>query len=582
MNAIKYFIAQCIIIWIVFPIHANSQTIQNGSWSNASGDVKFYVSQHSQIDTLSVRITHTSGSCSGSLTKYYYGISIIDRSFSKDLGSVWDGSTGSISGDFSQDGNSCSGSYSYTEPPCSPVSVSWTATVTDPDTTEEVLVEIDDLNFLNALIEQGVDTNGDEAISYSEAEAVVSLDVSDREISDMKGIEAFVNLDTLNCLSNQITSLDLSGNQKLEVLWCRDNQIGTLDISNNPALELISCRNNKLVNLDVSNISALRILYCSNNQLGGLDISNNIQLSGLYCEDNLITSLDVSNNPDLWRLWCSNNQLTSLDVSHNGYLEDLWCGVNQLASLDVSKNLYLVELWCEENLLTSLDVSKNSLITNLVCYEDQLTNLDVSNNHALRELWCGDNLLSNLDVSNSPDLEVLSCYRNKLLNLDVSNNPALMNLHCGSNQIGSLDISANQSIGTAETEYDALDISYMPSLNEVCVWTMPFPPAGVTVDTISSPNVFFTTECSEANNIHEIRQSALSIYPNPFRDILTIRTDNFEELSITVTSPNGQIVESRNFAGNLLRIDLSSIERGVYFITIRSKNFVTTRKIIKM
>ena len=439
MNAKKYFIAQCMIIWIVFPINANSQTIQNGSWSTTSGDVKFYISQHSQVDTLSIRITHTSGSCSGSLTKYYYGISIIGRSFSTDLGSVWDGSTGSITGDFSLDGTSCSGSYSYTEPPCSPVSVSWTAAVTDPDTTEGVLVEIDDLNFLNALIEQGVDTNGDDVISHDEAEAVVSLDVSDREISDMKGIEAFVNLDTLNCIYNQLTSLDVSGNQNLEILWCRDNQISNLDVSNNPALELISCRNNKLVNLDVSNNPALSVLYCSNNQLSGLDVTNNILLSRLYCEDNLLTSLDVSNNPDLWLLWCSNNQLTSLDVSNNSDLQDLWCGDNQISSLDASKNLVLLDLWCEENLLTTLDVSNNTLITELVCYTNKLTSLDVSNNSAL---------------------EVLNCHSNKLLNLDVSNNPVMMILQCGSNQIGAGNFS-HSGHWYCETEYDALNVSYM-------------------------------------------------------------------------------------------------------------------------
>jgi len=37
----------------------------------------------------------------------------------------------------------------------------------------------------------------------------------------------------------------------------------------------------------------------------------------------------------------------------------------------------------------------------------------------------------------------------------------------------------------------------MPSLYKVCVWEMPFPPAGVEVDTSGSPNVYFTTDCSK-------------------------------------------------------------------------------------
>ncbi len=46
-------------------------------------------------------------------------------------------------------------------------------------------VSIPDSIFLIALIDEGVDTNGDNLISYTEAEAVMNLDVSDRDISDM-------------------------------------------------------------------------------------------------------------------------------------------------------------------------------------------------------------------------------------------------------------------------------------------------------------------------------------------------------------------------------------------------------------
>jgi hypothetical protein len=39
----------------------------------------------------------------------------------------------------------------------------------------------------------------------------------------------------------------------------------------------------------------------------------------------------------------------------------------------------------------------------------------------------------------------------------------------------------------------------MPTLLEVCVWEMPFPPEGVEIDTTGSPNIYFTTECSGGN-----------------------------------------------------------------------------------
>ncbi len=73
-------------------------------------------------------------------------------------------------------------------------------------------VNIPDAEFLNALIDDGIDTNGDSLISYTEAEAKTCLYVSGKNISDMTGIEAFVNLDTLGCSWNQLTSLDVTNN----------------------------------------------------------------------------------------------------------------------------------------------------------------------------------------------------------------------------------------------------------------------------------------------------------------------------------------------------------------------------------
>ena len=94
----------------------------------------------------------------------------------------------------------------------------------EPDPNDPV--NIPDTAFLNALLEIGVDTDGDGFISYGEAEVVTNLNISDplnsREgISDMKGIEAFVNLDTLNCSYRvNFQELNLSNNTKLKSLKC--------------------------------------------------------------------------------------------------------------------------------------------------------------------------------------------------------------------------------------------------------------------------------------------------------------------------------------------------------------------------
>lgn len=94
-------------------------------------------------------------------------------------------------------------------------------------------VTIPDDNFLNALIELGVDTNGDGIISPAEAEAITFLNVSHKSISDMTGIEAFVNLDSLDCWNNHLTTLDVSNCTALEFLYCIANQLTSLNISSN-------------------------------------------------------------------------------------------------------------------------------------------------------------------------------------------------------------------------------------------------------------------------------------------------------------------------------------------------------------
>ena len=119
-----------------------------------------------------------------------------------------------------------------------------------------VYVTIPDANFEQALIDLGIDSDGviNQQILKSDALVVSSLDVSDPEnntnlpnvnakISDLTGIEAFVNLTLLRCPFNQLTSLDLSQNTKLTELHCWNNQLTSLNVSQNTSLVSLYCCN---------------------------------------------------------------------------------------------------------------------------------------------------------------------------------------------------------------------------------------------------------------------------------------------------------------------------------------------------
>ena len=301
-----------------------------------------------------------------------------------------------------------------------------------------------DEKFRNWILAQKYGEDG--ALTAEEIAAVTEINVSNKSISDLTGIEYFTALTSLNCDGDQLTSLDVSKNTALTELYCSYNKLTSFDVSKNTALTLFDCSNNKLTSLDVSKNTALTELDCSYNQLTSLDVSNNTALTSLNCDGNQLTSLDVSKNTALTLLDCSWNQITSLDVSKNTALTKLDCSYNKLTSLDLSNNTALTLLNCDGNKLTSLDVSKNTNFTQLYCSWNQLTSLDLSKNTALTQLYCSYNKLTSLDVSNNTALIELNCYSNQLTSLDVSNNTNLTLLDCHSNKLTSLDLSKNTAL----------------------------------------------------------------------------------------------------------------------------------------
>ena len=205
------------------------------------------------------------------------------------------------------------------------------------------------------------DTNGDEILAPAERYAVTKIDVGDKNISNLYGIQFFPNLKMLYCYNNQLTKLDVSKNTALVYLDCAENQLTELDVRQNAALWGLFCEGNQLSSLDVSNNTALDRLDCHLNNLTSLDLRYNTKLTQLGCNSNNLTSLDVSQNPELWLLNCSINQLTELDVSKNTNLKSLYCSDNQLTELDLSRNNKIFELEANNNYLTSLNVNNTSI-----------------------------------------------------------------------------------------------------------------------------------------------------------------------------------------------------------------------------
>ena len=200
---------------------------------------------------------------------------------------------------------------------------------------------VPDKTFREYLLKQ-FDKDGNGVLTPAERYAVTEIDVENKYISNLSGIEFFPNLKKLNCGHNRLTSLDVSKNTVLQELVCWENQLTSLDVSQN---------------------TALQELACFENQLTSLDVRQNPALQKLSCWDNRLTSLDVSKNTELTYLKCSYNRLTELDVSKNTELTYLDCGYNRLTELDVSQNTKLTELYFVSNKITSLQADNCTNLT---------------------------------------------------------------------------------------------------------------------------------------------------------------------------------------------------------------------------
>ena len=289
-------------------------------------------------------------------------------------------------------------------------------------------VDINEANFPDAnfrsYVQTEFDKDGDKKLSSAEIAAVKEIIASLRGIKNLKGIEFFTALETLNCVQCELTALDVSKNTELTRLDCWKNELTALDVSKNTKLTILSCWKNELTKLDVSKNTELTSLNCGFNKLTELDVSKNTKLEMLDCRGETLsymklTKLDVSQNKALKELNCYGVKMQELNVSGCTALEELNCGSNQLTALDVSQNTNLTILRCGSNHLAELDVSRNTNLTRLNCEYNNLAVLDVSKNPELKHINCGKNGLTSLDLDKNEKLEHVYLTEDQFYNKGV-------------------------------------------------------------------------------------------------------------------------------------------------------------------
>ena len=377
----------------------------------------------------------------------------------------------------------------------------------DCEESRKLRTYIPDDNFEQALIDLGYDSGPlNDSVPTFNISGITNLSVSNKNISDLTGIEDFKALKSLDCSYNQLIKLDFGNNLNLTTLYCNNNKLTSLNLKNGhnsnffQSYKTLDSRNNpQLFCIQVddpivfagypgvfkdshssysNDCSALPMTYIPDDNFeqaliglgydsGLLDdyvpTANISSVTTLSLQNKNIADLTgIEDFSSLERLYLSDNKLTSLDLRQNTKLKILHCQSNQLTSLDISKNTALTEIAPNFNQLTKLDLSNNPGLIKVFCQSNKLTELDISNNMALQTLICYSNHLTNLDVSKNGLLVSLNFNDNNISSIDLSNNIKLKGLGCNNNPLETLSLNKNvelTNLNCSGCMLQSLDIS---------------------------------------------------------------------------------------------------------------------------
>lgn len=412
---------------------------------------------------------------------------------------------------------------------------------------------IPDANFEQVLVDLNIDTNGlNGNILNSDANVVYFLNVSHSYIDDLSGIQAFVNLKTLDCSVNNLTHLNIAENIELLELNVNDNQLASINLSQNIKLQ---------------------VALLSSNMLNAINISNNLQLKELGVNLNNLTELVVTNNLNLEHLGCYSNDISNIDLTNNRKLNTLHIGVNNLSTLNISQNTNLQTLTCNENNLSEISLNSNAQLTYFDSRYNNISSLDISANPVLERLFVSDNNLNEVALYTAPNLKLFYAENNHLTTLNICLNSSLKRLKCAGNNLSLVDIRNGNNGDITEFE-----MSQNSNLN--CIFVDDASASYLAHWIIDDTCVFVENESDcEALSTKAFSLSEISMYPNPTRDSVTF-TVNIKSVQLKLFNSSGQLVHSQELNYGESRVDLSSYRPGVYLVKMSFGEALEIKKLV--
>ncbi len=438
---------------------------------------------------------------------------------------------------------------------------------------------IPDTNFEQFLVDQGIDTNGMNGnILDVDAQAVNALNVTRNDITDFTGLEAFVNLTSLNAGTNQfatlplntlllleelvfnqnvvLANLDLSSNSNLRLLNIRANggtntaPMATLDLSNNLLLEYIHIYNfRNLANVIFPNTDTVEYVYLLQTAAGiTVDFSGYDSLETLTLSTNFDNALPINAvlpnnqntlksasfqggniiNPDLSNflaleyLSFQTSNVETLQLPITNTLERIRISSHNISNINFQNASGLLDLQITNKSTPgplNLDITNNAPLQRLDASNNNITNIDITQNVNVLDVNLSNNDMTGLNTDQNTSLQDLNVSRNQITALNLSQNTVLEDLNASDNLLPSIDVSSNivlTDLNVGNNEIPNLDVTNNPELFRLDI----------------SQNLFTTT--------------GLDLTQNPELDNLNASDNQIESLNISQNPRLGTLVLTNN------------------------------------
>ena len=533
---------------------------------------------------------------------------------------------------------------------------------------------VPDDNFEQALIDLGRDTVLDNFVNKGNISSLTSLNLENKNIADLTGIEDFTALENINISRNSLSNLNITKNVNLKYLYVSNNNLTSLDVSKNTKLLQLDFADNNINTIDLSFNSKLQSITASRNQMTGIDVTKQKDLDWLILNENFITEIDISFNPSLRTINIKDNRLTKFELKNNTTIESINTNNNYLENINIAGATNLKTLKVESNQLSSLDLSTNTSLENLFAKNNSLECVQVADVNYANVNWsshtdagvsfstdCADvwtikvdptilttlmqiqgldanndgnitlaeaaAFIGELDLSNSgitlvdglqaftkittlnlsgngiSDLSPLTGLTIELLSKNsnttktVSTTPlALENLIISNNSFQTLNLESLVNLKTVDisNNQDLVTLSIKNGKNETITSFISTGTPNLTCILVDNKNAAYLSNWnidnsnSFANSITDCRQNVLSvdnvllkslkIYPNPVRNILTIKLSNqVEYKKATITNLTGKVV----LKSNEKSINVHQLSKGMYLLKIDTNKGTIIKKIVK-